>query len=111
MSAHPEAPLFREAEIAYALVCMSTDYDSWHDTNEGVSVEMVLGHMGANAQNAQRAVAALLGELSKAENAETVSGKTWQGQARGAGSITKAEGRGREVLSRLQWLFETEQCF
>lgn len=111
MSAHPEAPLFREAEIAYALVCMSTDYDSWHDTNEGVSVEMVLGHMGANAQNAQKAVAALLGELSKREHAEVVSGKTWEGQARGAGSITKPEGRGEEVLGRLRWLFEAEQYF
>lgn len=111
MSAHPEATLFREAEIAYALVCMSTDYDSWHDTNEGVSVEMVLGHMGANAQNAQKAVAALLGELSKREHAQVVSGKTWEGQARGAGSITKPEGRGEEVLGRLRWLFEAEQYF
>jgi len=111
MSAHPEAPLFREAEIAYALVCMSTDYDSWHDTNEGVSVEMVLGHMGANAQNAQRAVAALLGELSKREHAGVVSAKTWEGQARGAGSITKSDGRGEEALGRLRWLFEAEQYF
>lgn len=111
MSTHPEAALFREAEIAYALVCMSTDYDSWHNTNEGVSVEMVLGHMGANAQNAQRAVAALLGELSKREHVEVVSGKTWQGQTRGAVGITKPEGRGQEVLGRLRWLFETEQYF
>jgi len=29
MSALPEAKLAREAEIAYVMVCMSTDYDCW----------------------------------------------------------------------------------
>jgi hypothetical protein len=28
-SALPEAKLAREAEIAYCMVCMSTDYDCW----------------------------------------------------------------------------------
>ncbi|MCJ1463857.1 S-methyl-5-thioadenosine phosphorylase [Pseudocyphellaria aurata] len=106
MSAHPEAPLFREAEIAYALVCMSTDYDSWHATNEGVSVEMVMGHMVANAVNAKRAVSAVLGELSKAENHGVVNGETWQEQTKFAGGITKTEGRGEEALGKLRWLFE-----
>lgn len=106
MSAHPEAPLFREAEIAYALVCMSTDYDSWHATNEGVSVEMVMGHMGANAENAKRAVGAVLSELSKADHKAVVSGETWKGQTRFAGGITKAEGRSEEAVGKLRWLFE-----
>lgn len=106
MSAHPEAPLFREAEITYALVCMSTDYDSWHETNEGVSVEMVMGHMGANAENAKRAVGAVLGELSKGEHEGVVNGQTWKGQTMFAGGITKREGRGEEALGKLRWLFE-----
>lgn len=29
MSALPEAKLAKEAEIAYVMVCMSTDYDCW----------------------------------------------------------------------------------
>jgi len=33
MSALPEAKLAREAEIAYQMICMSTDYDCWHETN------------------------------------------------------------------------------
>ena len=106
MSAHPETPLFREAEIAYALVCMSTDYDSWHSTNEGVSVEMVMGHMGANAENAKRAIGAVLGELSKSEYAAVVRGEIWKGQTKWAGGITKVEGRGEEALRNLRWLFE-----
>lgn len=108
MSAHPEAPLFREAEIAYALVCMSTDYDSWHSSNESVSVEMVLGHMGANAGNAKRAVAAVLEQLSKKEHTRVVGGETWKGQTKGAGGITKVEGRGAEAVDRLRWLFNGE---
>lgn len=96
----------REAEIAYALVCMSTDYDSWHSTYEGVSVEMVMGHVGANAENAKRAIGAVLSELSKRENVAVVSGETWKGQTKWAGGITKAEGRGEEALRKLRWLFE-----
>jgi 5'-methylthioadenosine phosphorylase len=43
------------------MICMSTDYDSWHSTNESVSVEMVMGHMRANVENAKMVVTALLG--------------------------------------------------
>lgn len=71
MSTLPEAKLFREAEIAYALVAMSTDYDSWHAINEGVSVEMVIGHMVANGVNAKRAVVAILEEVRRE------GGKRW----------------------------------
>ena len=69
MSSVPECKLFREAEIAYGLICMSTDYDSWRPggEHEGVSVEMVMGHMVANGANAKRTVAAVLGELSSAQ--------------------------------------------
>ena len=32
MSVLPEAKLAREAEIAYQMICMSTDYDSWNES-------------------------------------------------------------------------------
>ena len=32
MSALPEAKLAKEAEIAYQMICMSTDYDCWHSS-------------------------------------------------------------------------------
>lgn len=109
MSAVPECKLFREAEIAYALVCMSTDYDSWHDTNEGVSVEMVMGHMAANGANAKRAVGAVLEELSKEENEGVVRGERWRGQSRGGiMGLHKEGGRKDEAVERLRWLFGDE---
>ena len=110
MSAFPEAKLFREAEIAFALVCMSTDYDSWREgegeEGEGVSVEMVMGHMGANGENAKRVVARLVEELSRGGNEEVVRAERWRGTARAAAGITKVEGRGREAVEKLGWLFE-----
>ena len=38
----PEAKLAREAEICYATLALSTDYDCWHESEESVSVEMIL---------------------------------------------------------------------
>ncbi|KAI4211536.1 MAG: hypothetical protein LQ351_005712 [Letrouitia transgressa] len=105
MSAAPEAKLAREAEIGYAIVCMSTDYDSWHATNEGVSVEMVIGHMETNSVNARRAVESIVQELAKEENEDIVVGKQWEGMVKGAAGITKVEGRGKEAMSRMEWLF------
>ncbi|KAL8775796.1 MAG: hypothetical protein Q9203_003760 [Teloschistes exilis] len=105
MSAIPEAKLAREAEMAYSMVCMSTDYDSWHETNETVSVEMVMGHMQSNSVNARRAVEAIIEELGKPENESIVHAEHWKGMIKGAGSITKAEGRSSEASGKLRWLF------
>lgn len=105
MSAVPESKLAREAEMAYSMVCMSTDYDSWHETNETVSVEMVMGHMTANSINARRSVEAIIGELGKSENAAIVQAEQWKGMIKGAGGITKVEGRSPEALKKLRWLF------
>jgi len=57
MTALPEAKLAREAEICYALLAMGTDYDCWHETEEDVSVEAVLGILKANAALANAIVA------------------------------------------------------
>ncbi len=38
----PEAKLAREAEICYATMALSTDYDCWNEDEEDVSVEMIL---------------------------------------------------------------------
>ncbi|KAL8817850.1 MAG: hypothetical protein Q9223_003390 [Gallowayella weberi] len=105
MSAVPESKLAREAEMAYSMVCMSTDYDSWHETNETVSVEMVMGHMTANSVNARRSVEAIIEELGKPENEAIVQAKQWKGMTKGAGGITKIEGRSPEALKKLRWLF------
>ncbi len=58
-----EAKLAREAEMALATLSMITDYDCWKEGEEDVTVETVIGHLMANAGNAQvilcRAIQAL----------------------------------------------------
>ncbi|MBT8037510.1 MAG: S-methyl-5'-thioadenosine phosphorylase [Verrucomicrobiae bacterium] len=53
----PEAKLAREAEIALATLCMVTDYDCWHEEEEDVSAQTVMGNLMANAASAQKIVA------------------------------------------------------
>ena len=67
MTAVPEAKLAREAEMAYALVAMVTDYDCWKE-DDHVSAELVIGHLTANAKNAKKVVANVLPKLEKVEN-------------------------------------------
>jgi 5'-methylthioadenosine phosphorylase len=67
MTAIPEAKLAREAEMAYALLAMVTDYDCWKDDDE-VSVEMVLGHLSANADNAKKIIAEALPRIAEIKN-------------------------------------------
>jgi len=45
MTALPEAKLAREAELCFAIVACATDYDSWHEAEEPVSVDMILKTM------------------------------------------------------------------
>jgi len=50
----PEAKLAREAEICYATVAMSTDYDCWHEEEEDVSVASIVAVMQGNVAKAQQ---------------------------------------------------------
>ena len=54
-----EAKCAREAEIAYATLAMSTDYDCWKE-DEHVTLEMVLGNLHRNAATAKAVVAAVI---------------------------------------------------
>ena len=54
----PEAKLAREAEISYATLAMSTDYDCWHTGHDDVTVEQVVAVSRANVATAQRIIAA-----------------------------------------------------
>lgn len=81
MSVLPEAKLAREAEIAYQMICMSTDYDCWHDSAD-VTVEMVMGNMKANADNARRFVTAVLDALAADEHSDLVQAKHLAGSVK-----------------------------
>ena len=48
-----EAKLAREAEISYATIAMSTDYDCWYDGHDDVTVDAVIAVMKSNVQIAQ----------------------------------------------------------
>jgi 5'-methylthioadenosine phosphorylase len=61
-----EAKLAREAEIAYATLALVTDYDCWHPDHESVTVEMVIGNLHKNAENAQKVVRAAVQRISQA---------------------------------------------
>lgn len=105
MSALPEAKLAREAEMVYQMICMATDYDCWHST-EDVDVAMVMGHMAANSHNAKLLVGAVLDKLSKEEHSEMVQGKHWEGQSVGMLQfMTKEAGRGAEGVKGVNYLF------
>lgn len=67
MTACPEAFLAREAEIHYATMAHVTDYDSWHETEEAVTVEMVVNTLKKNTALAQRSLARLVDILSADE--------------------------------------------
>ena len=56
MTNMPEAKLAREAEICYATLAMSTDYDCWHQTHENVNVDMVVQTLSRNVDKAKEIV-------------------------------------------------------
>ncbi len=56
MTAMPEAKLAREAELPYATIALSTDYDCWHESEEAVNVDAVVAVLNANASLAKKAV-------------------------------------------------------
>ena len=61
----PEAKLAREAEIAYATLALSTDYDCWHEEHDSVTVEMVVNNLNKNVVNAQKVIQETVQRLSK----------------------------------------------
>ena len=48
MTALPEAKLAREAEMCYVTMAWVTDYDCWHQSEETVTVEMVVQNLQKN---------------------------------------------------------------
>ncbi len=71
MTALPEAKLAREAELCYAMVACATDYDCWHESEESVTVEMVIGNLSANVANAQRILRSIAHKIPADRSANT----------------------------------------
>lgn len=65
MTTMPEAKLAREAEICYTVLCMCTDYDCWKEDAEHVSVDLLIGNLIKNSQNAKRLLNELFSHIGK----------------------------------------------
>jgi len=67
MTALPEAKLAREAEISYALVALSTDYDSWRPHTPGLDksalLAEIISHLHAATDNALALIQAALPDV------------------------------------------------
>ena len=61
MTNMPEAKLAREAQIAYASLCMVTDYDCWHPHEENVSADLAIRNLMQNSARAQIIAKAAIG--------------------------------------------------
>lgn len=61
-----EAKLSREAEICYCSLCAVTDYDCWYESEEPVTLEMVIANLNKNIRSAKAVLKNLIPSLPKA---------------------------------------------
>ena len=63
-----EAKLAREAEICYATLALSTDYDCWHVSEAPVTTEMVIKVLLANVALSKKIIAATVRQITPNRN-------------------------------------------
>ncbi|KZO99645.1 Methylthioadenosine phosphorylase [Calocera viscosa TUFC12733] len=102
MSVLPEAKLAREAEMSYALVATSTDYDAWRVSEHPVTVEEVVKTLHQNA-NASRHVAAHVLEVLYPEIEAGEVGASLVGTMQYS-TVTKKEYISLEAKEKLSWI-------
>lgn len=93
MTNMPEARLAREAEISYATVALSTDYDCWHESEDDVSVEAILAIMKKNAELARELIGHLPARLP--EKHDCIAASALDGAIVTAAHLVPAETRTR----------------
>ena len=98
MSVLPEAKLAREAEIAYQMVCMSTDYDSWREHEEAVTVEMIIANLTHNNNTAKKLIADLIPLLGNGEDLSLVGTSKFS-------IFTNPTKRNEEQMKKIRTLF------
>ncbi|KAJ3096247.1 hypothetical protein HDU97_006080 [Phlyctochytrium planicorne] len=104
MSAVPESKLAREAEIAYQMVCMSTDYDCWRVGEEAVDVQSVMATMTTNVVTAKTLLTDLIPRLEDAlVNSKLESVQALKGSMKFA-VMTAKEKRTPETVKKLDFL-------
>ncbi len=70
MTASPEVFLAKEAEICYATMAHVTDYDVWHESEDAVTVEMVIKTLLNNVAIAQNAIQQIVTNLEPASKCD-----------------------------------------
>jgi 5'-methylthioadenosine phosphorylase len=98
MSTIPEAKLAREAEICYAVICMGTDYDCWHEEEEDVTIEMVIKNMTTNSSQAKMLIKDLIKKSGQTRDCACE-------QASKYAVVTAEEKRNLEQVKRLKEIF------
>lgn len=63
MTAAPEAKLAREAEMCYAILACSTDYDCWHTEHDNVTTEMILENLKSNVEVSKQIVKNMVSKM------------------------------------------------
>ncbi len=63
MTALPEAKLAREAGMCYAALACVTDYDTWHETHDVVTADLIIANLRRNVANARRIAASVAASL------------------------------------------------
>lgn len=71
MTAMPEARFAREAEMAYATLCLPTDYDVWREDTPHVEVEDVLAILQQSTSRAKDVFRRLIPEIPLEAEAES----------------------------------------
>ncbi len=59
-----EAKLAREAEMCYATIALSTDYDCWHEGHDDVSVTAIIEVLHKNVEMAKKIIRLALKEMA-----------------------------------------------
>lgn len=73
MTALPEAKLAREAGMCYAVIACATDYDSWHESKEVVSVDVILKILRQNMDISKQIIKLAVGKIGGKRNCACAS--------------------------------------
>jgi 5'-methylthioadenosine phosphorylase len=98
MTAATEAKLCREAELCFAALALVTDYDSWHDGDEAVSVDAVIQGLLATVARARDVVRRVLPLVQGARTCAC-------GQSAARAIMTAPEAIPASARERLQTLY------
>ena len=68
MTNMPEAKLAREAEICYATLALSSDYDCWYEHHEDVSVEDIMQTLEKNSELVKKVLKEVVNTIKEEKN-------------------------------------------